>query len=87
MIEKLVPGAVAAPLLALILSGCVSQQAYNEQAAQLEQARAQAAAEQAEIAKMQTENRWVMDATCCFRKAAFPDPTPPTRIDDRSRPR
>jgi chemotaxis protein MotB len=71
MIKKLVPGAVAAPLLALIPSGCVSQQAYNEQAAQLEQARAQAAAQQAEIAKMQTENRWVMAGDLLFAEGGY----------------
>ena len=71
MIKKLVPGAVAAPLLALILSGCVSQQAYDEQAAQLEQARAQLTAEQAEIAKMQTENRWVMDGDLLFPEGGY----------------
>jgi chemotaxis protein MotB len=71
MIEKLVLGAVAAPVLALILSGCVSQQAYNEQAAQLEQARAQTAAQQAEIAKMQTENRWVMAGDLLFPEGGY----------------
>ena len=66
MFVKWLPGTAAAPLLALILSGCVSQAAYNEQAAQLEQARAQAAAQQAEIAKMQSENRWVMAGDLLF---------------------
>jgi outer membrane murein-binding lipoprotein Lpp len=50
--QKIVPGAASIRLAALILSGCVSQSAYNEQTAQLQQVQAQAAVQQAEIAKM-----------------------------------
>jgi chemotaxis protein MotB len=71
MIEKLVPRSGAAPLAALILSGCASQAAYNEQAAQLEKARAQATAEQAELTKMQTENRWVMAGDLLFPESGY----------------
>ena len=46
-------------LSALTLAACVSQTAYREQAAQLEEARAQAAARLAEIAEMQAANKWV----------------------------
>jgi hypothetical protein len=51
MVRRIVPGTSVIPLVALILSGCVSQSAYNEQAAQLQQVQGQAAAQQAEIAK------------------------------------
>ena len=57
--------------VALILSACVSRAAYNEQAEQLEEARAQAAAQQAEIAKMQTENRWVMAGDLLFPEGGY----------------
>ena len=43
------------PLTTLLLGGCVSQSAYEKQGAELQQARAQAAAEQSQIAKMQQE--------------------------------
>jgi chemotaxis protein MotB len=59
------------PLAALILSGCVSQSAYNEQAAQLQQVQAQAAAQQAEIAKMQAENKWVVAGDLLFPEGGY----------------
>ncbi|HEX3524221.1 MAG TPA: hypothetical protein VHT52_19295 [Stellaceae bacterium] len=59
MAGKIVAGAAAMPLAALVLAACVSRSAYNEHASQLEQTQAQVAAQQAEIAKMQAENRWV----------------------------
>jgi len=59
------------PLVALILSGCVSQSAYNEQAAQLQQVQAQAAAQQAEIAKMQAENKWVVAGDLLFPEGGY----------------
>lgn len=58
-------------LVGLILSACVPQAAYNEQAAQLKEARAQAAAQQNEIAKMQTKNRWVMAGDLLFPEAVI----------------
>lgn len=59
------------PFGALILAACVSQTAYNEQAAQLEEARARAAARQAEIAKMQTANRWVVAGDLLFPAGSY----------------
>jgi chemotaxis protein MotB len=59
------------PLVGLILSACVSQAAYNEQAAQLKEARAQAAAQQTVIAKMQTKNRWVMAGDLLFPEGGY----------------
>src|SRR5260370_8505132 len=48
------------PLTALMLGACVSQSAYEKQGAELQQARAQSAAEQSQIAKMQQEQKWVV---------------------------
>jgi chemotaxis protein MotB len=58
-------------LAALILSACVSQSAYDEQTKQLEEARAQVAAQQAEIARMQTENRWVVAGDLLFAEGGY----------------
>jgi chemotaxis protein MotB len=58
-------------LAALILSGCVSQSAYDEQTAQLQQVQAQAAAQQAEIAKMQAENKWVVAGDLLFPEGGY----------------
>jgi chemotaxis protein MotB len=68
---KIVAGAAAMPLAALVLAACVSQSAYDEQASQLEQAQAQVAAQQAEIAKMQAENRWVMAGDLLFPEGGY----------------
>jgi chemotaxis protein MotB len=59
------------PLAALVLAACVSQSAYNEQATQLEQAQAQVAAQQAEIGKVQAENRWVMAGDLLFPEGGY----------------
>jgi hypothetical protein len=55
------PAAVARviPLTALLLAACVSEKTCEQQTQQLQAARAQSAAEQAQIAKMQAENRSV----------------------------
>ena len=58
-------------LVGLILPACVPKAAYNEQAAQLKEARAQAAAQQTEIAKMQTKNRWVMAGDLLFPERGY----------------
>ena len=71
MAQKIIPGAAAAPLAALVLAACVSQSAYNEQASQLEQAQAQVAAQQAEIAKMQAGNKWVMAGDLLFPEGGY----------------
>jgi hypothetical protein len=68
---KIVAGAAAMPLAALVLAACVSQSAYDEQASQLELAQAQVAAQQAEIAKMQAENRWVMAGDLLFPEGGY----------------
>ena len=59
------------PLTALMLGACVSQSAYEKQGAELQQARAQAAAQQAEIAKMQQEQKWVVAGDMLFREGGY----------------
>jgi len=71
MVRKIIPGAAAAPLAALVLAACVSQSAYNEQASQLEQAQAQVAAQQAKIARMQAGNKWVMAGDLLFPEGGY----------------
>jgi hypothetical protein len=43
-----------------MLAACVSEKTNEQQTQQLQQARAQAAAEQRQVAKMQAENKWVV---------------------------
>lgn len=59
------------PLTALILGACVSQSAYEKQEAELQQARAQAAAQQSEIAKMQQEQKWVIVGDMLFPEGGY----------------
>jgi chemotaxis protein MotB len=59
------------PLTALMLGACVSQSAYEKQGAELQQARAQAAAEQSQIAKMQAENKWVVAGDVLFPEGGY----------------
>ena len=59
------------PFGALILSACVSQAAYNQQAAQLEQARAEVAAQEAQIAAMQARSKWVMAGDLLFPQGGY----------------
>jgi outer membrane murein-binding lipoprotein Lpp len=67
----MVSGTAVIPFAALILTGCVSQSAYDQQAAQLQQVQAQAAAQQAEIAKMQAENKWVVAGDLLFPEGGY----------------
>jgi chemotaxis protein MotB len=71
MAGKIVAGAAAMPLAALVLAACVSQSAYNEQASQLEQVQAQVAAQQAEIARMQAGAKWVMAGDLLFPQGGY----------------
>ena len=71
MAHKIIPGAAFVPLAALVLAACVSQSAYDEQAAQLQETQAQLAAQQAQIAKMQSENRWVMTGDLLFPEGGY----------------
>ena len=54
------------PVTALMLGACVSQSAYEKQGAELQQARARAAAQQTEITKMQQEQKWVVAGDMLF---------------------
>jgi chemotaxis protein MotB len=71
MTGRIVPRPAVMPLAALVLAACVSQSAYNEQAAQLQQAQAQVAAQQAQIAKLQAANRWVMAGDLLFPEGGY----------------
>jgi chemotaxis protein MotB len=68
---NLATGAWAAPLIALLSAACVSQSAYEQQGQQLEEARAQAAAGQAQIAKMQQEQKWVVAGDVLFPEGGY----------------
>ena len=61
----------AAPLIALLSAACVSQSAYQQQGQQLEEARAEAAAQQAQIAKMQQEQKWVVAGDLLFPESGY----------------
>ena len=59
------------PLTALMLGACVSQSAYEQQGQQLQAARAQAAAEQSQLAKMQQEQKWVVAGDVLFSEGGY----------------
>jgi chemotaxis protein MotB len=59
------------PLTALMLGACVSQSAYEQQGQQLQAARAQAAAEQSQLAKMQQEQKWVVAGDALFPEGGY----------------
>jgi hypothetical protein len=71
MIIDLKAAARAIPLTALILASCVSEKTYESQTQQLQAARAQAGAEQAQIAKMQAENKWVVAGDVLFPEGDY----------------
>jgi chemotaxis protein MotB len=61
----------AAPLITLLLAACVSQSAYQQQGQQLEEARAEAAEQHAQIAKMQQEQKWVVAGDLLFPEGGY----------------
>ena len=71
MIVNLTAAARIVPLTALLLSACVSQSAYDKQTAELQQARAQATAEQSQITKMQQEQKWVVAGDMLFPEGGY----------------
>jgi chemotaxis protein MotB len=71
MNTKLTAGVRIVPITALLLGACVSQSAYEKQGAELQQARAQAAAEQSQIAKMQQEQKWVVAGDMLFPEGGY----------------
>jgi chemotaxis protein MotB len=68
---SLAAGARAAPLIASLSAACVSQSAYQQQGQQLEEARVQAAEQQAQIAKMQQEQKWVVAGDLLFPEGGY----------------
>jgi chemotaxis protein MotB len=71
MTNRLGAAASVIPLTALMLAACVSQSAYEKQGQELQQARAQATAEQAQIAKMQQEDKFVVAGDMLFPEGAY----------------
>src|ERR1700726_2436931 len=71
MTVNLTTAARVIPLTALMLAACVSQSAYEKQGAELQQARAQSAAEQSQIAKMQQEQKWVVAGDMLFPEGGY----------------
>jgi chemotaxis protein MotB len=71
MTINLAAAARVVPFTALMLAACVSQSAYEQQSQELEQARAHAAAQQAEIAKMQREQKWVVAGDILFPEGGY----------------
>jgi len=71
MIMDLTRAARIVPFTALMLGACVSQSAYEKQGAELQAARAQAAAEQSQIAKMQQEQKWVVAGDMLFPEGGY----------------
>ena len=59
------------PFAALMLGACVSQSAYEQQGQQLQAARAQAAAEQSQIANMQQEQKFVVAGDMLFPEGGY----------------
>ena len=71
MTINLTTAARVIPLTTLMLAACVSQSAYEKQGAELQQARAQAAAEQSQITKMQQEQKWVVAGDMLFPEGGY----------------
>jgi len=71
MIINLTTAARIVPLAAMMLGACVSQSAYEKQGQELQQARAQSTAEQAQIVKMQREQKWVVAGDMLFPEGGY----------------
>jgi len=71
MTINLTAAARVIPLTALMLGACVSQSAYEKQGAELQAARAQAAAEQSQLATMQQEQKWVVAGDMLFSEGGY----------------
>jgi chemotaxis protein MotB len=71
MTINLTAAARIVPVSALLVGACVSQSTYEKQGAELQQARAQAAAEQSQIAKMQQEQKWVVAGDMLFPEGGY----------------
>jgi chemotaxis protein MotB len=71
MMMKLTAAARVVPFTALMLAACVSQTAYEKQGAELQAARAQAAAEQSQLTKMQQAEKWVVAGDMLFPEGGY----------------
>src|SRR5262249_42079576 len=71
MITGLTAAARTVPFTALMLAACVSESKYEAQTQQLQAAQAQSAAEQAQIAKMQQQNKWVVAGDMLFPEGGY----------------
>ena len=71
MITGLTAAARIVPFTALLLAACVSEKTYEAQTQQLHAAQAQSAAEQAQIAKMQQQNKWVVAGDMLFPEGGY----------------
>ena len=71
MTTKLTAATAAIPFAALLLAACVSEKTCEAQTQQLQAARAQAAAEQSRIAKMQAEDKWVVAGDVLFSEGGY----------------
>jgi chemotaxis protein MotB len=71
MTINLAAAARVIPLTALLLAACVSEKTYEAQTQQLQQARAQAASEQQQLAKLQAENKWVVAGDMLFPEGGY----------------
>src|SRR5215469_15395229 len=71
MTRRIAAWAAAIGFAGFVLTACVSQSAYDEQAAQLKEAQAQVAAQQEQITKMQSEDRWVMAGDLLFPEGGY----------------
>jgi chemotaxis protein MotB len=71
MIINLTAAARVIPLTALMLAACVSERTYEAQTQQLQRVQAQSATQQAEIAKMQQEQKWVVAGDMLFPEGGY----------------
>jgi chemotaxis protein MotB len=71
MTGKISRRARAGLLAGMLVSACVSQSTYNQQSAQLQAAQAQVEAQRGQIAKMQSENRWVVAGDLLFPEGGY----------------
>jgi chemotaxis protein MotB len=71
MIKLTAATASAVPLTMLMLAACVSEKTYEAQTQQLQRVQAQSAVQQAEIAKMQQENKWVVAGDVLFPEGGY----------------
>ena len=71
MITKLTAATAAIPFAALLVSACVSEKAYEQQTQQLQRVQAQSAAEQAQIAAMQQQDKFVVAGDMLFPEGGY----------------